>query len=158
MGLQQHLKKPDYTVTNIYETKGKSQSCNKPSDLCLTNLKLNEVKEVKEEGTKKHWKKGGSSIVNDSTLSLHISAYEDAIKASDSINDKNNQGLKKDNLTFTGSTLVIRNPFEFPRQQNYKIEDPELSKYKASQRLFNPNQASNNSQQKGNENVAAHIV
>uniref|UniRef100_A0AC35F3Z0 Uncharacterized protein n=1 Tax=Panagrolaimus sp. PS1159 TaxID=55785 RepID=A0AC35F3Z0_9BILA len=145
MGLQQHLKKPDYTVTNIYETKGKSQSCNKPSDLCLTNLKLNEVKEVKEEGTKKHWKKD-------------ISAYEDAIKASDSINDKNNQGLKKDNLTFTGSTLVIRNPFEFPRQQNYKIEDPELSKYKASQRLFNPNQASNNSQQKGNENVAAHIV
>uniref|UniRef100_A0A914PG03 Uncharacterized protein n=1 Tax=Panagrolaimus davidi TaxID=227884 RepID=A0A914PG03_9BILA len=156
MGLQQHLKKPDYTVTDIYETKGKSQSCNKPSDLCLTNLKLND--EVKVEGIKKYWKKDGSSTANDSTLSLHISAYEDAIKASDSINGKNNEGLKKDNLTFTGSTLVIRNPFEFPRQQNAKIEDPELSKYKASQRLFNPNQASNNSQQKGNENVAAHIV
>uniref|UniRef100_A0AC35GKM2 Uncharacterized protein n=1 Tax=Panagrolaimus sp. PS1159 TaxID=55785 RepID=A0AC35GKM2_9BILA len=75
-----------------------------------------------------------------STLSLHISAYEN--EASDSFNElkkcfkPNGYDLIKKKKIIVVSTSVIQNPFEFPRQQNDEISVPEIAQFKASQQLL----------------------
>uniref|UniRef100_A0A914R1A8 Uncharacterized protein n=1 Tax=Panagrolaimus davidi TaxID=227884 RepID=A0A914R1A8_9BILA len=104
---------------------------------------------------KEQWKKGGSfEVADNSTLSLHISAYENETAAFDSFGGKNNEALKNNISGFVRSekklltsTFVIQNPFEFPRQQSDKVQDPEVSQFRASQRLLNSNAASKNGQQ-----------
>uniref|UniRef100_A0A914PQW6 Uncharacterized protein n=1 Tax=Panagrolaimus davidi TaxID=227884 RepID=A0A914PQW6_9BILA len=88
-----------------------------------------------------------------STLSLHISAYENSVEASsaaelDSFDDKNDKSSTKQTMVenwknvkqlFIESSWAIQNPFEFPRQQSDKVSEPEVSQFRASQHLYNLN-------------------
>uniref|UniRef100_A0AC35FZD9 Uncharacterized protein n=1 Tax=Panagrolaimus sp. PS1159 TaxID=55785 RepID=A0AC35FZD9_9BILA len=129
----------DSIISGNCEEKEKPQLWNKAS----TDSSSKHFKET----AKNHWK---NNIVKNSTLCLHISTYENSVKAeSGSFGDGNheNHRLNKEKNAkqiLTASKFVIQNPFEFPRQQNDKKSKPELSQFKASQRLLNPNKASNN--------------
>uniref|UniRef100_A0AC35F2B1 Uncharacterized protein n=1 Tax=Panagrolaimus sp. PS1159 TaxID=55785 RepID=A0AC35F2B1_9BILA len=135
----------DSTVSDNFEKKGKSQAWNKSSDLCSNILKIN-VKSNKEEVEKKWMEE--SSVTNNSTLSLHITAYKNSIEAVlNQFNDKNVEDLRKEKFGTTkpivaASTLLIQNSFEFPRQQNNTVPPPEVSQFKASQRLNTPTKVS----------------
>uniref|UniRef100_A0AC35G047 Uncharacterized protein n=1 Tax=Panagrolaimus sp. PS1159 TaxID=55785 RepID=A0AC35G047_9BILA len=133
----------DSTVSDNREDKRKLQTWNKLSDSCLTTLSLND----KNEGVKKDWKKNDSlNSTKNSTLSFRISAYESSTEATvfdDSFNENDKKVLIKGKSVFD-STIVIENPFEFQRQQNDKISEPEMAQFIASQRLLNPNKASGN--------------
>uniref|UniRef100_A0A914QJZ5 Uncharacterized protein n=1 Tax=Panagrolaimus davidi TaxID=227884 RepID=A0A914QJZ5_9BILA len=150
MELQQQLNYPDSKVSGKCKERKKLSSLEKPSKW----LKLYNNAEEKFD---KRWKKDGNSLnTNESTLSLHIAAYEKSIEdvASDTLNGKNKEDLKHDTpkpirkikQTVT-STFVIQNLFEFPRQQRSNTSEPELSQFRASQRLLNPFDVSNNNQQ-----------
>uniref|UniRef100_A0AC34GQY1 Uncharacterized protein n=1 Tax=Panagrolaimus sp. ES5 TaxID=591445 RepID=A0AC34GQY1_9BILA len=100
------------------------------------------------------------SAIKNSTLSLHIEAYENSIENDNSVasvEDKN-QGLKESGFIkkwknvkqvfLVGSTQpsVIQNPFELPRQQNNDATKPDTMQFKASQKLLNPNDPIKNDQ------------
>uniref|UniRef100_A0AC34F5I8 Uncharacterized protein n=1 Tax=Panagrolaimus sp. ES5 TaxID=591445 RepID=A0AC34F5I8_9BILA len=99
-----------------------------------------------------------SKSVNSSTLSLHISAYENSIEAkNDTLNDAEKghekgaiigliKKLRISNDFADGSTSLIQNPFEFSRQQDDQANRHEMMNFKASQRLLNPNQMDANNQ------------
>uniref|UniRef100_A0AC35G6D5 Uncharacterized protein n=1 Tax=Panagrolaimus sp. PS1159 TaxID=55785 RepID=A0AC35G6D5_9BILA len=95
-----------------------------------------------ESEVKKCWKNesfSNSSAKNDSTLSLHIAAYVNSI-GNENVKF---ESIKKQKEAFLDSSCKIQNTFEFPRQQSDKSSSlfkPEVSQYKASQRLFNPNE------------------
>uniref|UniRef100_A0AC35FH21 Vacuolar protein sorting-associated protein 29 n=1 Tax=Panagrolaimus sp. PS1159 TaxID=55785 RepID=A0AC35FH21_9BILA len=133
------------TVSDNYERKKKSW--NKSVNVRLNIFKLNDKSE--EEEVEKSWENESSDTKNNSTLSLHIDAYENSTVG---FNDKKNVALKnkKINLnTHFFSDSFIQNSFEYPRQQKEDQKaDPELMQFKASQRLLNPNQsnAPNNAQ------------
>uniref|UniRef100_A0A914PFJ9 Uncharacterized protein n=1 Tax=Panagrolaimus davidi TaxID=227884 RepID=A0A914PFJ9_9BILA len=131
--------------TNTGEAKKDIRSWNK------SNLLSNYIFNDNYSAPKRNKLKKDSNATNNcSTLSLHISTYENSIEASESDPfDGTKECLKQNNSTkentkqiFIGSISVIQNPFEFPRQQkeSYERKRPELSQYKASQHLLNPNQ------------------
>jgi hypothetical protein len=94
-----------------------------------------------EEKVEKRWKKCEiSDSINSSTLSLHISIYENSFDTvSNQFGNKKEKSLKVEKFkSIIASTFVIQNPFEFPRQQNNEISQPESSQFIASQRLINP--------------------
>uniref|UniRef100_A0AC35FFW9 Uncharacterized protein n=1 Tax=Panagrolaimus sp. PS1159 TaxID=55785 RepID=A0AC35FFW9_9BILA len=141
----------DFEVSEKCKERKKLLSLEKPSKW----LKLNNNAEEKFD---KRWKKDGNFLnTNESTLSLHIAAYEKSVEdvASDIFNGKNKEGLKhgtprpiKNVKHIVTSTFVIHNLFEFPRQQRNRTFEPELSQFRASQRLLNPIEESNNNQQR----------
>uniref|UniRef100_A0AC34FY47 Uncharacterized protein n=1 Tax=Panagrolaimus sp. ES5 TaxID=591445 RepID=A0AC34FY47_9BILA len=88
--------------------------------------------------------------INNSTLSIHITAYENSVEASFDADYGKREGLKKKweklvsnknkQLFNSSSASNSENPFQFPRQQeNEQTSAPELLKFKASQKLLHPN-------------------
>jgi hypothetical protein len=85
------------------------------------------------------WKKDDSSATtNNSILSLHIAAFENSNEAS-SLNLQRSWLIQKQKQINAASTFVSQNPFEFPRQQSDRASDPDVSHFRASQRLLNAN-------------------
>uniref|UniRef100_A0AC35GMD8 Exocyst complex component Sec3 C-terminal domain-containing protein n=2 Tax=Panagrolaimus sp. PS1159 TaxID=55785 RepID=A0AC35GMD8_9BILA len=152
----------DSIICENYKEKKKLQLWNKSSD--LKNL----TTATFDENEKKRWKKNFFPKSKNSTLSLHITPISINSPASDFNSDKNYDRFKKEKARLikkkektkqnsTASKCVIQYPFEFPRQQNDKVQEPKVSQFKAFQRLFNPNQKLKNSFQ-NNKSFAAHVV
>uniref|UniRef100_A0A914PLR3 Uncharacterized protein n=1 Tax=Panagrolaimus davidi TaxID=227884 RepID=A0A914PLR3_9BILA len=89
-------------------------------------------------------KEESSTAKNNSTLSLHIAAYENSIESDSFFNKGTKKSLNQNDFIKNGDNLKqffavsIPNPFEFPRQQE-NDKSKETAHFKASQRLHNPN-------------------
>uniref|UniRef100_A0AC34GR91 Uncharacterized protein n=1 Tax=Panagrolaimus sp. ES5 TaxID=591445 RepID=A0AC34GR91_9BILA len=120
----------------------------KPSKFLSTSFLYNNGDDEEEDEIRK------PKSINNSTLSIHIAAYENSIEASNDADYDENEGLKKkcEKLVLNkkwknvkqfinpSSASTSENPFQFPRQQeNEENSTPELFQFKASQRLLNPN-------------------
>uniref|UniRef100_A0A914QS25 BAR domain-containing protein n=1 Tax=Panagrolaimus davidi TaxID=227884 RepID=A0A914QS25_9BILA len=111
----------DFKVSDNFEEKEK---------LWNKSSKISTFKTFNDDNDnfKKQWKKENTSnTINKSTLSLHITAYENSTEAaaSDLFGDGKIEGLKKEKfglIKTSGQSFAdafkFQNPFEFPRQQD----------------------------------------
>uniref|UniRef100_A0A914PTH7 Uncharacterized protein n=1 Tax=Panagrolaimus davidi TaxID=227884 RepID=A0A914PTH7_9BILA len=106
-----------------------SAAYNYCSDMNNKSEKENLMKMVKEVST---------SSIDRGTLSLHIAIYENILEA---CGDKSDQKRIEKVIKTLSDPFppTIQNPFEFVRQQNDHVSEPELANFKASQDLLSPN-------------------
>uniref|UniRef100_A0AC34FK07 FLYWCH-type domain-containing protein n=1 Tax=Panagrolaimus sp. ES5 TaxID=591445 RepID=A0AC34FK07_9BILA len=96
------------------------------------NMQHSTLNNFKNDIFEKRWKaveEDESSSTNSSTLSLHIAAYEN-------FNEATNDDIASIQQQQQLSSI------EFPRQQDSECRESEVMKFKSSQKLLNPNEAS----------------
>uniref|UniRef100_A0AC35FCB2 Uncharacterized protein n=1 Tax=Panagrolaimus sp. PS1159 TaxID=55785 RepID=A0AC35FCB2_9BILA len=128
------------------------------SEKLFENLNLwNSENEVNQKKWKKdNFKESNILIKSSSTLSYHISAYENSIEASTATNESNSNtkaaklDTKNDKPLFAPSI----SKFEIPRQQddNDPSKKQEIMQFKSSQKLLNPNNNENAKPKNESEN------
>uniref|UniRef100_A0AC34FUK7 Uncharacterized protein n=1 Tax=Panagrolaimus sp. ES5 TaxID=591445 RepID=A0AC34FUK7_9BILA len=125
----------DFTDSVDLQAKRESSSWNKSNKHLSSNiLNLKQKSEEKDELEK-------PKNTNRSTLSLHITAFENSIEADTSdLNECEIEASKTVKQGFVGSSFFVKNLFEFPRQQEDPSNQPEVMQFKSSQRLRNPNE------------------
>uniref|UniRef100_A0AC35F2E7 Uncharacterized protein n=1 Tax=Panagrolaimus sp. PS1159 TaxID=55785 RepID=A0AC35F2E7_9BILA len=127
-----------------YETKRNK------NDLWKNELKPYLTQFASEEKSQKGWKNENVTSANaNSALSLHITAYENFIEASNSDNfeTKKNKSRKENKNEKTWKNVkqifarTFASSFEIPRQKEDQImSEPEIMQFKATQKLLDPNQ------------------
>uniref|UniRef100_A0A914Y1V1 Uncharacterized protein n=1 Tax=Panagrolaimus superbus TaxID=310955 RepID=A0A914Y1V1_9BILA len=141
-----HLKLADFSHLNDLRPR---QGPNSWKNKHLPATFLSNQKHDFEEGLR------NSKSANDSTLSLHIAAYENSIENPNELDGgEKEEGVQKRDKPLNmvekwgiskhfidASKSIIQNSFEFPRQQEDQDSRSELMPFSSSQRLLNPNQS-----------------
>uniref|UniRef100_A0A914Q8S2 Uncharacterized protein n=1 Tax=Panagrolaimus davidi TaxID=227884 RepID=A0A914Q8S2_9BILA len=88
------------------------------------------------------WKSSKTKNNNGSTFSLHISAFKNSVEIENGQNYENDAKKLKPKTIAETFEVNLKNSFEIPRQQEDDDTycEPEISQFRAGQRLLNPNQ------------------
>uniref|UniRef100_A0A914PRL3 Uncharacterized protein n=1 Tax=Panagrolaimus davidi TaxID=227884 RepID=A0A914PRL3_9BILA len=128
---------PSLTPVQFCSKLTKDKTWNEKKKLQTWNKNLLTIKK-KSEKDQKNWKEDATLIsTNIGTPKTYENLFESDKKKIGKFGSIKKNGNEKKN--FAASTFVIQNSFEFPIQQNDKISEPEISQFKASQTLLNPN-------------------
>uniref|UniRef100_A0AC34F242 Chromo domain-containing protein n=1 Tax=Panagrolaimus sp. ES5 TaxID=591445 RepID=A0AC34F242_9BILA len=133
------------TLQSNYTTKDSRKEQNYDNNLSTTFLNSNRNSEKNDEFKK-------SRSVNNSTLSIHIAAYENSTEAT---NNSSEEELVQSKGECSGLAKKWRTSNLFVDGPSSIIQTPELMAFRASQRLLNPNQTDANNQSQRSPPVLA---